>query len=126
KYLELTPNASEDEKTELKTLRWYRDLYKGIPQGEEVYSTKEVDTKVKIVNKPPPNFSGTRNAGLTTLRALLSSDGTVKHMLVLHKVDPIFDRACIEAARQIEFTPAIKDGHPVSIVVIVEYRRDFY
>jgi Gram-negative bacterial TonB protein C-terminal/TPR repeat len=125
KYLEITPNASPEETAELETLRWYRDFYQGVSQPDEILSTKEVTTRIHIAQKPPPVFSGTRSSGTAVLRALFSADGTVKHILVTRKIDPVFDRACIEAATKIEFTPAMKDGHAVSVILLLEYRREF-
>ena len=126
KYLELTATASESDKEELENLRWYRDFYKGVTGNEEVFSIKDVTNKLRIIEKPPPNFAGTRAAGTATLRALFSADGTVKHILVVRKVNPDFDRACIEAARAIEFTPAIKDGRKVGVFALIDYDRKFY
>src|SRR5262249_31459688 len=125
KYLETTPNASPDETAELETLRWYRDFYESVPQSEEILSTREVTTRIHIVQKPPPVFSGPRASGAAVWRALFSADGTVKHILVARKSDPVFDRACIEAATKIEFTPAMKDAHAVSVILLLEYRREF-
>jgi hypothetical protein len=81
---------------------------------------------LRILDKPPPNFAGTRTAGRESLRAVFSADGTVKHILVVRKVDPEFDRACILAAKRIQFEPAVKDGRPVSMILEVEYGRYVY
>lgn len=126
KYLELTPNASNDEREELETFRWYRDFYKGLTQDEEILARKEITTSIRIISKPPPDFRGIRAAGTATLRAVFSADGTVKHILVIRKVDPEFDHACILAARRVEFTPAMKDGKPVSMILELEYARRIY
>src|SRR5207237_828655 len=119
KYLEVTSNPSEDLITELETLRWYCDFYQGSRHDEEILSGSEVTTKLRILSKPAPQFSGTRASGTAMLHAVFSADGSVKHILVLHKVDPAFDRACIEAAKTIQFTPAIKDGRAVSMILQV-------
>jgi tetratricopeptide (TPR) repeat protein len=126
KYLEVASNSSADRIYELETLRWYRDFYSGLVKDEEITSAKEVTTKLHILSKPPPNFSGTRAAGTASLRAVFSADGSVKHILVLRKVDPNFDQACIEAAKKIQFQPAIKDGHAVSMILLIEYGRHLY
>lgn len=126
KYLEVTSNPSEDLITELETLRWYRDFYQGSRHDEEILSGRDVATKLRILSKPEPRFSGTRASGTAMLHAVFSADGSVKHILVLHKVDPAFDRVCIEAAKTIQFTPAIKDGRAVSMILQVEYHREFF
>ncbi len=126
KYIELTSNASSDERDELETLRWYRDFYKGLAPGEEIAPRKEITTRIRIISKPPPDFRGVRSAGTANLRAVFSADGTVKHILVTRKLDPEFDHACILAARRVEFTPAMKDGKPVSMILELEYARHIY
>ena len=111
---------------ELESLRWYRDYFGGTRNDEEIITTKQATTRLRILHKPPPNFSGTRAAGTGSLRAVFSADGTVKHILVIRKVDPEFDRACILAAKRIQFEPALKDGRPVSMILEVEYGRFIY
>jgi tetratricopeptide (TPR) repeat protein len=126
KYIELTRNPDPMLMEELDSLRWYGEYYGGTRQDEEIVTTKQATTRLRIVDKPPPNFSGTRAAGTGSLRAVFSADGTVKHILVIHKVDPEFDRACILAAKRIQFEPAVKDGRPVSMILEVEYGRYTY
>jgi tetratricopeptide (TPR) repeat protein len=126
KYLELTRNPDPLLLEELESLRWYHGFYSGTRKDEEIVTTKEATTRLRIIDKPPPNFSGTRAAGTGSLRAVFSADGTVKHILVIRKVDPEFDRACILAAKRIQFEPAVKDGRPVSMILEVEYARYLY
>ena len=126
KYLELTKNPDPMLVEELESLRWYRDFYNGTRKDEEIVTAKEATTRLRIVDKPPPNFSETRAGGTGSLRAVFSADGTVKHILVIHKVDPEFDRACILAAKRIQFEPAVKDGRPVSMILELEYARHIY
>ena len=126
KYLELSKNPEPSLLDELDTLRWYRDYYNGTRNDEEIVASKEATTRVRILEKPAPNFSGTRAAGTGVLRAVLSADGIVKHILVVRKIDPDFDWACALAAKRIQFVPATKDGHTVSTIVQVEYGRTIY
>lgn len=126
KYLEVTSNPSTDRIYELETLRWYRDFYGGLAKDEEIMSAKEVTTRLRILSKPTPNFLGTRAYGTASLRAVFSADGSVKHVLVVRKVDPDFDLACIEAAKKIQFEPAVKDGRAVSMILQIEYGRHIY
>lgn len=124
RYLEVTPNAT-DWKAQLESLRFYYDYYNGTRNDEMIISTKQATSRLRILKKQEPDFSGTRASGTSVLRAVFASDGTVKHILVLRRVAPDFDLACIEAARLIEFTPAIKDGHAVSMILQLEYNRYF-
>jgi tetratricopeptide (TPR) repeat protein len=122
-YLALTPRADDEWRRQLEALRFYRDYYAGTRTDETIITTKEATTRLQILSKPPPDFSGINASGNSVLRAVFSADGTVKHLLVLKKVDRDFDLRCIEAARKIKFTPALKDGHAVSMILQLEYNR---
>jgi len=111
---------------ELESLRFYQEYYGGSRNDEEIVSGNDVSTKLRILNKPEPDFHGTRASGTAVLRAVFSSDGTVKHVLVLRKIDSAFDQTCIEAAQRIEFVPATKDGRKVSMILQLEYNRSFF
>jgi tetratricopeptide (TPR) repeat protein len=124
-YLALTPRPTDDWRFQLAALRFYRDYYAGARSDETIVTTKETNTRLRILSKPPPDFSGIRTSGTSVLRAVFSADGTIKHVLVLKRVSFDFDLRCLEAARKIKFTPAIKDGHPVSMILQLEYNRYF-
>lgn len=124
-YLALTPGATDDWRFQLEALGFYRDYYAGTRTDEAIVTTKEATTRLHISSKPPPDFSGLSESGNSVLRAVFSADGTVKHVLVLKRVTPAFDLRCIEAARKIKFTPAIKEGHAVSMILQLEYNRYF-
>jgi tetratricopeptide (TPR) repeat protein len=124
-YLALTPRPTDDWRFQLEALRFYRDYYAGARLDETIVTTKETNTRLRISSKPPPDFSGISASGSSVLRAVLSADGTVKHVLVLKRVSSDFDLRCIEAARKIQFTPAIKNGKAVSMILQLEYNRYF-
>jgi tetratricopeptide (TPR) repeat protein len=126
RYLEVTPKPTVDWISELEALRFYHDYYGGLRNDETIVSTKEATTRLRILSKPPPKFSDTRAAGTSILRAVFGSDGTVKHVLVLRRVEPLFDQDCIDAARKIQFVPANKDGRAVSTILQIEYNRQFF
>ena len=86
KYLELSKNPEPSLSDELDTLRWYRDYHNGTRNDEEIVASKEATTRLRILEKPPPNFSGTRASGTGVLLAVLSADGTVKHVLVVRSI----------------------------------------
>ena len=53
---------------------------------------------------------------------MLAADGTVRHLEVITGLHDGLTEKAIEAARQIKFKPATKDGKPVSAWVEVQYR----
>jgi len=97
-----------------------------IVDGERIYTSKEVDERVQILRKPTPGYprEARRNStrGYVVLLAMLAADGTVKHIEVLTGLPDGLTEKAIEAARQIKFKPATKDGKPVSAWVEVQYR----
>jgi protein TonB len=83
-----------------------------------------------VLYKPPPEYTETarrnRIKGSVVLRGLCSSDGTVKHVIALTMLPDGLTESAIEAMRQIKFTPATKNGRPVSQWVSIEYHFNFY
>jgi len=101
-----------------------------IVDGERIYTSKEVDEKLQILKKPNPGF--TREArrnntrGNVILRAMLAADSTVKHIEVITGLPDGLSEKAIEAARQLKFKPAMKDGKPVSSWIELVYRFQVY
>src|SRR5438270_1225540 len=58
------------------------------------------------------------------LRVVLQADGRVGNIEVIKAGPEEYTKRAIEAAKQIKFTPAVKDGHPVSQYVTISYRFD--
>jgi protein TonB len=98
--------------------------------GERIYTSKEVDQKVQILKKPTPRYNEEarrrKTSGYVIVRAILSADETVKHIEIITGLPNGLSEKAIEAARQIKFKPAIKDGKPVSIWVELEYGFHIY
>ena len=96
-----------------------------IVDGERIYLGSEVDTKALILKRPAPG--STREAmrhslhGKVVLQAILSVSGQVTHITVLKGLPYGLSEKAIEAARQIKFEPAIRDGESVSVWVGIEY-----
>lgn len=90
----------------------------------------EADAPARIKDKPAPGFTeeARRNdvRGRVRLRAVLASDGSVKHVLVLEGLPFGISEMCVAAAKRIRFTPAVKNGRPVSQFVMLEYNFNTY
>ncbi len=93
--------------------------------GPPIFNSKEVTEKVRVLSKPEPQYSdAARKAGVTgtvVLRAVFSAEGEVKHILITKALGYGLTTQAVRAARQIQFTPATKDGTPVSMYVQLEY-----
>jgi tetratricopeptide (TPR) repeat protein len=59
--------------------------------------------------------------GTVILMAVLADDRVIKHIMVLQPLSHGLSEQAIMAARKIRFTPATKDGKPISIIVTLEY-----
>jgi hypothetical protein len=99
--------------------------------GEKVFSPKEVETKAVIKSRPlPSSLGGSSKEAITiTLRAVFRKTGEVTDVTVYKvaagnlpdKEKKFLVKACVEAAQKIKFVPAMKEGHPVSQYIQIEY-----
>ena len=86
--------------------------------------------KARVSKKPKPKY--TKDArkhqieGTVILRCVFRASGEVTDISVVQGLaDGLTERA-IEAARKIKFIPAMKDGHPVSMWMQLEYNFNLY
>jgi TonB family protein len=96
----------------------------------EVYAPKDVTRRAVISHQPQPLYTdeARRNkvTGTVRLRLMLAADGTVRHIVPLTTLPDGLTEQAVAAARNIEFTPASKDGHAVSQAVTVVYNFNIY
>lgn len=87
-------------------------------------------TPFKILTKPQASYTdNARAAGITgtvRLAVLLGANGKVQNILKLSGAGYGLDEQAFDAARKIKFEPKMKDGKPVSTVVIIEYAFSIY
>ena len=91
----------------------------------DLHRAPDLDTKVRIQAKPEPDYAAAekqRISGTVILRCIFTSKGTVTNFIVVQGLPGGLTEKAIEAARQIKFTPATKDGYPVSMWMQLEYR----
>jgi tetratricopeptide (TPR) repeat protein len=105
---------------QLETLRFYAKAAEEDPQapGRQVFFPSEVTIKAHIFSKPPPQYTEDARfahmQGTVMMAAVLSADGNIEHILALQTLGFGLTGMSIEAAKQIKFTPATKDGLPVA------------
>lgn len=93
-------------------------------------NAKSVDTPVKIIKKPFAHIGGTNCAesqGLISIRATFDKSAKVTETEIIKSSGCAdFDGNAVKAARKITFTPATKNGEPVTIKKLLQYsyRRD--
>ncbi len=98
--------------------------------SNQILSGREVTQKVRVFAKPEPVYTESarkyRITGTVVLRAVFSEDGKVTDVFVIRKLPHGLTGAAIKAARGISFTPAVKDGHPVSVYMELQYNFNLY
>jgi len=114
-------------------LQLVRPTKPALPQfvdGERIYTSKEVDERAHVTKRPPARYNETarrlRTHGYVIVRCILAADEKVKHIEIITGLPDGLSESAIDAARQIKFTPAKKDGKAVSVWVEVEYRFSVY
>ena len=93
--------------------------------GEWIYTGREVDVKARLLAKPEPNYTeeARKNhiAGTVVLKVIFAKNGKVENIKVVSGLPHGLTERSILAARGIKFTPAMKDGKPVSMWMQLEY-----
>jgi TonB family protein len=95
-----------------------------------IFSGKEVNSKARVLSKPEPQYTeeARKNqiTGTVVLRAVFTSGGQVTSIRAVSGLPYGLTERAIAAARQIRFTPATKDGRPVSMYIQLEYNFNLY
>jgi TonB family protein len=96
----------------------------------DLFAAKDVTRRANISYKPQPRYTSAARennvTGTVRLRIVLGADGTVRDIAPLTFLPDGLTEQAIEAARNIEFTPASKDGRVVSQYATVEYNFNIY
>jgi TonB family protein len=97
---------------------------------ERLFSPGEVDRKARVLSRPEPQYTEEAREdaveGTIVLRAVFSEDGLVKNIRVVSGLPDGLTEKAVEAARQIKFSPALKDGRAVSQYIQIEYNFNLY
>jgi periplasmic protein TonB len=91
-----------------------------------VFSISSVTTRPQILARPIPGYTEeARRAqveGAVRLSVVLNANGTVSDIKVARALGYGLDEKAVEAAKELRFTPAQKDGHVVSVRVFIEFK----
>ena len=95
-----------------------------------IFAAREVTQKARILSKPEPQYTeeARKNqvSGTVVLRAVFSSSGQVTGIRAVSGLPYGLTEKAIAAARNIRFTPAMKDGRAVSQHIQIEYNFNLY
>jgi TonB family protein len=129
-YVALTSKPSDEWLIQLQNLQANKEYYEGGGTQEEFFRAEELTTRARVIDKPEPTYtSEARSHGITgtvVLRAVFSYDGTVRNIMVIRGLKNGLNERAIQAARQIKFIPATKDGKPVSMWMQLEYNFNLF
>jgi len=100
------------------------------PDQDVTFSGKDVTVKVRVLEKPEPSYTeAARKAGVTgtvVLKCIFSSSGEVRNIVVMRALGFGLTSQAVQTARKIRFTPAGKDGLPVSMYMQLQYNFNLY
>jgi TonB family protein len=92
---------------------------------DRAFVARDVSKKAIVVSKPDPTYTidARRNAlaGKVVIRAVLAANGDVVDIRVLQGLPLGLSDSAMDAAKQIRFIPALKDGQYVSMTIELEY-----
>lgn len=101
-----------------------------VHENPDITKLKDVATKVRVLVKPEPMYTETaRQAAVTgtvVLRAVFTSTGHVTNLRAVTGLPHGLTERALEAARNIKFIPATKEGRPVSMYIQLEYNFNLY
>jgi TonB family protein len=96
----------------------------------DVFNGNEVTRKAIIVWKPEPTYTAEARAhqvvGTVILQAILAANGDVASVTVTQGLKDGLTESAIDAAQNIRFFPAEKDGKPVSQPMRLEYNFNLF
>jgi TonB family protein len=95
-----------------------------------VFSSREVNQRARILEKPEPVYTDVARknqiSGTVVLSVVFTASGQVTDIRVVTGLPDGLNESAIAAARRIKFTPAMLDGRPVSMRILVEYNFNLY
>lgn len=102
--------------------------------GEEnpnrIFRAKEVTSKAVLTYKPEPGYTEearkNQTTGVVRISMVLASSGQVTNIKAIGSLPNGLTEKAITAAHQIKFTPAMKNGRPVSMYTTIEYVFNLY
>jgi TonB family protein len=122
--LKLKPGNNEHWIERRETMRLYSTPISP-PETRTVFGKGEVQKKARLIESPaaayPDSALKAKAKGEVRLRLVLAGDGTVKYIFPMKYLKHGLTEAAIEAAKQIKFEPAIRNGQSASQFFTLSY-----
>lgn len=137
KYPDMTSDAVSvvDLRNRLEALKAFADYFsKQENQKENVATTPPTPdpnyVPLEIVSMPRPRYTDNARmnnvTGVVRVLVLFSKDGRTLYPIVLNGLKNGLTEQALSAAQQIKFSPAKKNGEPLSTVRVLEYGFNIY
>jgi TonB family protein len=130
-YLKLRPEPTAQEVwlEQLEALRVYARLASD-PKADESVAPMTATLRPTILYREKARYTDqARNAwvqGTVVLMAVFAEDGGLKNIMAIKSLSHGLTEQAILAARKIRFSPALRDGKPVSVVGTLEFTFNLY
>lgn len=102
----------------------------GYEQIKELKKNNSAQTPLTITYKPKPNYTNEARSnetqGTVLLRIQFLANGTIGAISTINSLPNGLTESSIEAARQIKFNPATKNGQPVSVSKTLQFTFTIY
>lgn len=127
--IELNPANSEMWRDRLETLHLYSQPVSS-PDQRTVFGDGEVQKRARLLDSPAAVYTDeprlNKTKGEVRLRVVLAGNGTVRNVFPIKSLSHGLTEAAMEAARQIRFQPAIRNGEPASqfATFVYEFKKD--
>ena len=130
-YLKLTPDQSEQAlwREQLEGLRIYARMAPGSNPDTSVTGITPTLRPTILYREKARYTDAARNAGVrgtVVLMVVFADDGVVKHILAIQPLSHGLTEEAIRAAHKIRFTPAMRDGKPISLIGMLEFTFNMY
>jgi tetratricopeptide (TPR) repeat protein len=130
-YLKLRPEQSEQDlwREQLESLRFYARGADGSSSSNTVAGMTAALRPTILHREKAIYTDAARNAevqGTVALMVVFADDGIIKHIMVIQGLSHGLTEQAIEAARKIRFTPAMRDGKPISVIGSLEFTFNLY
>jgi tetratricopeptide (TPR) repeat protein len=123
----LKEDDQEFLREQLETLRFYGRRADGSISDNSVDSVAPMTATLrpKILYREKARYTDAASAagvsGTVVLMVVFADDGVLKNILPLQGLSHGLTEECIKAARKIRFTPAMRDGKPISVYGSLEF-----
>jgi len=122
--LKLNPPNAVFWRERLETLQLYSQPVSS-PDERKVFGSSEVQQSARIMETPAAEYTAEAQSakakGEVRLRMVLAADGTVKDIFPIKSLGHGLTESAMNAARQIKFEPAIRNGAPASQFITFVY-----